>query len=169
MKLRGFTLIELLVVIAIIGILSTIVLSATSSVRAKARDARRIADLRQIAVALARYQIDNGSYPVDDIVDCSRPSDPWLPGVVLYMPKPPRDPSEDKVICPSPVTSSASQPGYYYEGFDSGKQYRLIARLEDANNQNTIGKSGKTDCNGVLYTVSPSLYDPRAYVVHACP
>lgn len=60
---RGFTLIELLVVIAIIGLLASTVLAALDSVRAKARDSRRIADMRQIQTALELYFNDNGVYP----------------------------------------------------------------------------------------------------------
>ena len=52
---KGFTLVELLVVIAIIGILSSVVLVSLNSARVKARDARRVSDLHQIALALENY------------------------------------------------------------------------------------------------------------------
>lgn len=60
---RGFTLIELLVVISIISLLSSVVFTTVNSARMKARDARRIADLRQIATALEFYYDTNGQYP----------------------------------------------------------------------------------------------------------
>ena len=60
---KGFTLIELLVVIAIIGILATIVLVSLNTARQKARDVRRISDLRQVALALEMYYDDNSAYP----------------------------------------------------------------------------------------------------------
>lgn len=59
----GFTLIELLVVIAIIGLLSTISLIALNTARARARDARRLADIKQIQTALALYYDDAEAYP----------------------------------------------------------------------------------------------------------
>jgi len=64
-KSKGFTLIELLVVIAIIGILATIVLVSLNNARQKARDSRRVSDLRQIALALEMYFDDNSTYPGD--------------------------------------------------------------------------------------------------------
>lgn len=64
-KTRGFTLIELLVVIAIIGILSSVVLASLNSARKKGRDARRIADVKQLQLALELYYDSNTStgYP----------------------------------------------------------------------------------------------------------
>ncbi|OIO46678.1 MAG: hypothetical protein AUJ28_02155 [Parcubacteria group bacterium CG1_02_37_51] len=63
MRRAGFTLLELLVVIAIIGLLSTFAVVSLNSGRAKARDARRASDIRQIMTALEFYFDDVGEYP----------------------------------------------------------------------------------------------------------
>ena len=62
-KRNGFTLIELLVVIAIIGILSAVILASMSGARAKGRDAKRVADLKQLQLALQLYYDANSKYP----------------------------------------------------------------------------------------------------------
>ena len=62
-QFSGFTLIELLVVIAIIGLLSSVVFASLNSARKKARDARRIADLKQIQTALEFYYDAKNQYP----------------------------------------------------------------------------------------------------------
>ncbi len=59
----GFTLVELLVVISIIALLSSVVVASLNSARAKARDARRIADMRQIQTALEFFYDSYGRYP----------------------------------------------------------------------------------------------------------
>lgn len=63
----GFTLIELLVVIAIIGLLASVVLLALNSARQKSRDAKRLADVRQIASALELYYNDMNGYPTGSV------------------------------------------------------------------------------------------------------
>ena len=63
MNKRGFTLIELLVVIAIIGLLSTLAVVALGSARVKARDSKRLSDLKQLQTALELYYTDQNAYP----------------------------------------------------------------------------------------------------------
>jgi|SRR3989338_705624 len=65
MNKKGFTLIELLVVIAIIGLLSTLAVVALSSARLKARDSKRLSDLKQIQTALELYYTDKSEYPTE--------------------------------------------------------------------------------------------------------
>jgi prepilin-type N-terminal cleavage/methylation domain-containing protein len=89
---KGFTLIELLVVVAIIGVLSSVVLASLNSARAKARDAKRMSDIKQIQNAIELYIVNNGSAP--DVFDIDR--DNWsnlLPLLVpTYISQLPRDP-----------------------------------------------------------------------------
>ena len=60
---KGFTLIELLVVIAIIAILSTVVMAGLNSARSKARDARRLDDVKQVQAALELFYDTCSGYP----------------------------------------------------------------------------------------------------------
>ena len=64
MNKKGFTLIELLVVIAIIGLLSTLAVVALGSAREKARDSKRLSDMKQIQTALELHYTDNNAYPI---------------------------------------------------------------------------------------------------------
>lgn len=63
MKQKGFTLIELLVVISVIGLIASIALVSLNTARAKARDARRKADFRQLQTALELFFNKNSRYP----------------------------------------------------------------------------------------------------------
>lgn len=67
MQKKGFTLIELLVVIAIMALLSTLAVVALSSARQKSRDAKRLADIKQVQTALELYFIDQNAYPAGPV------------------------------------------------------------------------------------------------------
>jgi prepilin-type N-terminal cleavage/methylation domain-containing protein len=61
-KARGFTLIELLVAISIVALLSSIIIVNLQLALAKARDARRRSDIREIVNALVLYNEKFGNY-----------------------------------------------------------------------------------------------------------
>ncbi len=65
-KKRAFTLIELLVVIAIIGILATLAVVALQQARSRARDSKRMADMKQLQTAMELFFNENGRYPTTD-------------------------------------------------------------------------------------------------------
>ena len=63
----GFTLIELLVVISIIVLLARVVMTSLNTARAKARDSRRISEIKQIQKALELYIDAHGTLPAPSI------------------------------------------------------------------------------------------------------
>ncbi len=65
---KAFTLLELLVVIAIIGILTSVILASLENVRARARDAAKNEEARQIIVALEMYYQTYGGFPSNNAI-----------------------------------------------------------------------------------------------------
>jgi len=126
MNKKGFTLIELLVVIAIIGLLSTLAVVALGSAREKARDSKRLADLKNVQASLELYFVENNSYPVttgpitlgNDQHRCLGSNGFNAAGACnapVYM----------ELIPSEPETN---QPGYQYTG--SATSYTITATLE---------------------------------------
>src|SRR5262249_47086284 len=75
----GFTLIELLVVIAIIAVLIALLLPAVQAAREAARRAQCAHNLKQIALVVANYVDQVGSYPPGGITSTVG-ADAWDPG-----------------------------------------------------------------------------------------
>ncbi len=106
MNKKGFTLIELLVVIAIIGLLSTLAVVALGSARVKARDSKRLSDLKQLQTALELYYTDQNSYPAGDTIDLATTNYACLNSTGFttsgctnpYMSKVPTDPKEGSYV-----------------------------------------------------------------------
>ncbi len=140
MNKKGFTLIELLVVIAIIGLLSTLAVVALGQARVKARDSKRLSDLKQLQTALELYYTDNNAYPAGSGVvmgatgyKCLTSSgfaDTCASGTT-YMGQVPTDPSTGQ--------------SYTYTAGTGNTSYSIAAALEGTVNGLTTG-----------ITVSPS-------------
>ncbi|MFA5644462.1 MAG: prepilin-type N-terminal cleavage/methylation domain-containing protein [Patescibacteria group bacterium] len=112
---RGFNLIELLFAIIIIGVISTLVTISVKDSRAKSRDLKRVADVKQIQTALRLYFNDNGAYPASTSVTSSIRS-----GNKVYMEKFPQAP-----IPPDGDCDEGDNQYVYSEGGEGNASYTL--------------------------------------------
>ncbi len=139
---EGFTLIELLVVISIIGLLSSIVLTSVNSARAKARDARRKAEMAELVKALELYYDAYGKYPPFRPANscagyradwatsiCTDPN--WLTtdnNFLSFLPTVPRDPVNRIGNDDTPWWFALT---YTYGVTTDGQTYDLLTNLEN--------------------------------------
>ena len=126
---KGFTLIELLVVIAIIGLLSTLAVVALSSARQRARDSKRLSDLKQLQTALELYYQDQSSpaYPVASGIPLGDPSYACLNSSLGFTTAGCSNPIMGLV--PSDPGGGAATTSYSYTS-TSGVDYVITATLE---------------------------------------
>ncbi len=133
---KAFTLVEMLVVVAIIGMLASLIFGGLiTSARAKARDARRIADLANIQSVLELYYSKFGFYP--------EPQTNWEdfttiltgPEIGIGISKVPKEP-----------LASVGKT-YYYGRSTDGQDYVLGAVLE------TKDPTLDDDFDGIIYGV----------------
>jgi prepilin-type N-terminal cleavage/methylation domain-containing protein len=150
MKQKGFTLIELLVVVAIVGLLSSVVLVAMNASREKARDARRRADLRQIATAMDLYFDKYNTYIVSGYG--------WNGGGAGWFgyengssyAKSVARGLMDNGFLSAAITDDpnpARRPGYMIYTCDSGRRYSISATLERPTSEDIAHI--QVVCNGV--------------------
>jgi type II secretion system protein G len=132
MPRRAFTLVELLVVIAVIGLLSTIAVVSLNASRIKARDTKRLVDLRQISQAIELYSYDYSHLPRDSQGWCTYISDPvsgygaaFQNDLSAYLPKVPLDP-----------ILHGEAGDYVYINVDNKTKYTLCARMEQPTGNN---------------------------------
>jgi len=94
-KKRWFTLVEMLIVIVIIWVLAAALIPRLTSVRWRANDVARKADLQQVATAVLSYSMDQQIYPTATLpVSVSTLSTTLVPTYVTSLPT---DPSNNSM------------------------------------------------------------------------
>lgn len=169
----GFTLVELLVVIVVIGILAAVGIQTYSGAQAKARDAKRKADLREIRNALQAYYNDFGRYPsaggcADGNNGCYGNSYEanWIVGLApTYIKELPHDPRESTSGEPFAAVGVYNY-AYGNVSTGTGRDFDLITQLENQNDPDacinrtphyTIANTGSDWCTSG--PGGPYLYD----------
>ena len=138
---KGFTLLELLVVIGIIGLLASIVVVNLTGARKKARDIKRVADIKTIQTALESYYGKNGKYPtkIQDLV-----------GATAELPSRPKDPIVSAATdCTGATNSDACYFYAYFSPKGAGKppqSYHIGTSLEESG---SMLLNQDTDCNSI--------------------
>jgi len=112
-------IVVLIVGIAVIGILASIVLASLNSARIKSRDARRIADIKRVQLALELYYDSFSEYPA--LLTALTPK---------FLPEAPTDPS--------------NQVAYSYIFCSREKKYHLGSSLEESGHSSLATDSDQT-------------------------
>ncbi len=157
----GFTLIELLIVISIIGILAGLLLIVINPALylARARDSRRISDIRTLASSIS-YAISGGYIRLQDTTSgcltCTSTTGTkdmdGTNGWVKFITTGSGGLSEFTAFLPEdPINDST----YYFEFASDGNKFELNAKLEDPVYYVKLTNEGGTDMS--KYEVGTSL------------
>lgn len=134
---NGFTLVELMIVIVIIGVLTTLIIVSLDNTKMTARNTRRLADIKQIQLALKMYYNDTGTFP-----SSITPGSSISKGGANYMLRVPSNPK------PWPDNGCPDQD-YQYMPLEGGKRYMLTFCLGDTTDDLSKGSHIATS-NGIL-------------------
>ena len=136
----GFTLFELLVSISIIGILTALATIAYSGAQKKARDARRMQDMKLIQLAAEQYYSQSTGYVYPATWTAGTQ---WTPvgGSISVLNSLPADPKNDAT--------------YYYRcmGTCSTTGYCYCARVESSSNGNSSGTCAFVNGGGDYFCI----------------
>ncbi|HSE34719.1 MAG TPA: prepilin-type N-terminal cleavage/methylation domain-containing protein [Candidatus Paceibacterota bacterium] len=167
-KRRGFTLIELLIVIGTIGVLASVIMASMASAREKARDARRIADLREAKVALEMYFDTYQSFPPSIGAPYTLPLE-LVATTTPYLPSMPRDPLGTSYIY---IAATGTAPQLSPCTTAPCNAFALFALFERSDNQaltsdsdvsfSSIVSGISTDCGATAGAPQPGG-DERCY------
>ena len=85
MHQRGFTLMELLVVITIIAVLASLLLPAVKIVREAALGIKCTSNIRQVAMGVATYAMENDGYLPNTYNNVVTPAYRWTEQIAMYV------------------------------------------------------------------------------------
>lgn len=143
-KRLGFTLVELMVVVAIIGILATLIMVTLDNTKTTARNTRRLADIKELQLALKLFYNDNGYYPTAITAGNSISRNG-----VNYLLRVPENPKPwNDGTCPN--------QGYQYKQIENGQRYTISFCVSD--------KTDDLDSGTKLATANGILNCPVGYV-----
>lgn len=147
---KGFTLTEILVVVSIIGILTAVIIGGVTSTRSKARDTRRVADMKQISEAIENYFSSCYSYP-SELTDLESSSSctEYIP-VLNSLPH-------------DPQISTNGDYEYYSDTaggtLGTAKRFHLCATLESSNANKGKAGIGKFNISDVCDGTTSNTFD----------